>query len=70
MRIADDDRHLIHDPAQLEALYGTPGEASVIKEVDHIHPHYAAFIRAAPFAVLATAGPGGLDAGPRGAAAG
>lgn len=62
--------HLIRDAATLEALYGTPGEASVVKEVDYVHPHYAAFIRAAPFAVLATSGPAGLDASPRGDPAG
>jgi PPOX class probable FMN-dependent enzyme len=34
--------------------------------VDHVHPHYRAIIERAPFAVLATIGPGGLDASPRG----
>lgn len=51
---------------QLEALYGTPGEASLIKEVDHIIPEYAALIEASPFVALATAGPEGLDCSPRG----
>ncbi|TIT69657.1 MAG: pyridoxamine 5'-phosphate oxidase family protein, partial [Mesorhizobium sp.] len=46
---------------QLEALYGAPGEASIVKELDHIIPEYAAFIEASPFAALATAGPEGLD---------
>lgn len=55
----------------LEALYdGVVAQASVIKEVDHIHPVYRPFIEAAPFAVLATAGPNGLDATPRGDPAG
>ena len=62
--------YLIRNPEALEALYGTPGEASIVKEVDYVHPHYAAFIRAAPFAVLATVGPGGMDASPRGDPAG
>ena len=62
--------HIIRGIAALEALYGEVGEASVLKEVDHIHPHYAAFIKASPFAVLATAGEGGLDASPRGDPAG
>ncbi|CAB3742181.1 pyridoxamine 5'-phosphate oxidase family protein [Achromobacter kerstersii] len=61
---------LITDAAALQALYGAPGEASLKKEVDHVHPHYRAFIEAAPFAVLATSGPGGLDASPRGDPAG
>jgi len=65
-----DPAHLITDADALQALYGAPGEASLKKEVDHVHPHYRAFIEAAPFAVLATSGPGGLDASPRGDPAG
>ena len=60
------DTHRITDTAALEALYGPPGEASLIKEVGTLHPHYAAFVRASPFAILATVGPDGLDASPRG----
>ncbi len=37
---------------------------------DHIHAHYRALIEAAPFAVLATHGPDGLDVSPRGDAPG
>jgi PPOX class probable FMN-dependent enzyme len=51
---------------ELEALYGQPGEPSLIKAVDHITPEYRAMIAAAPFAVLATSGPEGLDCSPRG----
>lgn len=51
---------------QLEALYGKPGEASLVKEVDYVTPQYRALIEASPFAVLATAGPEGLDCSPRG----
>ncbi len=51
---------------QLEALYGLPGEASLVKELDHLIPEYAAFIQASPFAALATCGPEGLDCSPRG----
>ena len=65
-----DPAHLITDADALQALYGSPGEASLKKEVDHVHPHYRAFIEAAPFALLATAGPDGLDASPRGDPAG
>ncbi len=54
----------------LEALYGAVASPSVIKEVDHIHPVYRPFIEAAPFAILATAGPRGLGATPRGDPAG
>jgi predicted pyridoxine 5'-phosphate oxidase superfamily flavin-nucleotide-binding protein len=52
--------------ADLEALYGEVGEASRLKETDRIVPAYRAFIEAAPFAVLATSGPEGLDCSPRG----
>jgi PPOX class probable FMN-dependent enzyme len=51
---------------ELEALYGQPGEPSLIKEVDRITPEYRAMIDASPFAVLATSGPEGLDCSPRG----
>ena len=51
---------------QLEALYGLPGETSLVKEVDRVTPHYRAFVEASPFAVLATSGPEGLDCSPRG----
>jgi len=50
----------------LEAIYGMPGEASTVKEVDWITPHYRAFIEASPFVSLATSGPEGLDCSPRG----
>jgi len=51
---------------QLEALYGQPVPASIVKEVDRVTPHYAAFITASPFVTLATSGPEGLDCTPRG----
>lgn len=50
----------------LEALYGKPGEASLVKESDHVTPHYRAFIARSPFVALATSGVGGLDCSPRG----
>lgn len=58
--------HAIETVAQLEALFGQPGEASLKKEVPYLHPAYRALIEASPFAVLSTVGPGGLDASPRG----
>ena len=54
----------------LEALYGQPGEASIVKEADRLVPHYCAFIEASPFVALATSGPEGLDCSPRGDGAG
>jgi PPOX class probable FMN-dependent enzyme len=62
--------HIIRDLASLEALYGEVNEVSGLKEISYLHPHYAAFIKASPFAVLATVGPHGLDASPRGDPAG
>lgn len=58
--------HLITDEGVLDALYGAPSEPALRKEVDYIAPVYRAFIEAAPFVALATAGPGGLDVSPRG----
>lgn len=62
--------HEVTSIEALEALYGLPTGASVAKEVDYIHPHYRAFIEAAPFCIVATAGPEGLDCTPRGDPAG
>ncbi len=52
---------------ELEALYpAKPAPASLLKEADRVTPEYRAWIEAAPFAVLATSGSGGLDCSPRG----
>lgn len=61
---------IITSVEELETLYGNPVEASIVKEVDWITPHYRAYIDAAPFATLATSGPEGLDCSPRGDVAG
>lgn len=58
--------HHIQTLAALEALFDPVGEASVRKEVPSLHPVYRRWIEASPFAVLATSGPEGLDASPRG----
>lgn len=57
---------IINTIEELEALYGSPGEASIVKEIDHIAPVYRRYIELSPFALLATAGPEGLDCSPRG----
>jgi hypothetical protein len=54
----------------LAALVGPVAEPARRKEVAHLPPAYQAMIRASPFCVLATAGPDGLDASPRGDAPG
>lgn len=58
--------HTITDVAALERLYGHAAGAAVAKELPRISPEYRAWIEASPFAVMATSGPGGLDATPRG----
>ncbi len=51
---------------QLEELYGSPSPGALAKEIDHISDHYRAFIEKAPFVVVSTSGPEGLDCSPRG----
>lgn len=63
-------RGVVRDGAELDRLYGEPAESSVAKVADHVTPEYRAWIEASPFAVLATSGPEGLDASPRGDAPG
>jgi PPOX class probable FMN-dependent enzyme len=65
-----DDGQRITNVAELEAVYGEASPGSLMKEVGYLHPHYRAFIEAAPFMVLASCGAGGLDASPRGDAPG
>lgn len=56
----------ITSEAELDALYGAPVGAAVVKEIDHVSDHYRAFIENSPFVILATSGPEGLDCSPRG----
>ena len=60
------DQHTVTSIAQLEAIYGLPAGAAVVKEIDHVSAEYRAFIEASPFFVLASNGPEGVDASPRG----
>ena len=55
---------------QLQEIYGEPVARSLVKEIDHVSDHYRAFIEKAPFVVLASVGPEGLDCSPRGDPAG
>ena len=64
------EAHRITDVETLERLYGMPSGAAVEKEIDYLHPHYQKLIAASPFFVLATGGPDGMDASPRGEAPG
>lgn len=51
---------------ELEACYGEPVPSSITKETERLMPLHLPYIEAAPFVVLATAGPEGLDCSPRG----
>ena len=51
---------------ELNALYGEPGEASLIKVTYYLTAEYRRMIEVSPFVALATAGPEGLDCSPRG----
>jgi uncharacterized protein len=62
--------HVITSVEALERLYGRPFGPSIAKETDRITAHYRAFIEAAPFFALASAGADGLDCSPRGDAPG
>jgi uncharacterized protein len=65
-----DPQYLIRDEAALIELYGHGSPASLVKEVDHVHPHYRAFIAASSFLIIATSSAEGMDASPRGDPAG
>jgi PPOX class probable FMN-dependent enzyme len=62
--------HFVTSVEALVALYGEPYGPSIVKETDRVTAHYRAFIEAAPFFALATAGADGLDCSPRGDAPG
>ncbi len=55
---------------QLEAIYGSPNEASTVKVADRLTRAYRVLVEKSPFAALATCGPEGLDCSPRGDLAG
>lgn len=52
--------------AELEAIYGEPMRAAIAKVSPTLTPTYRTWIEASPFCVIATSGPGGIDASPRG----
>jgi PPOX class probable FMN-dependent enzyme len=69
-RIMDLGKNTVTSMEQLNALYGEVHPPARVKEIDHVNAHYRAFIEAAPFFAMATAGPDGLDCSPRGDPAG
>ena len=56
--------------AELEAIYGEAMQSSTDKEVDQLTELHCEYVRASPFVLVATSGPGGLDCSPRGDPAG
>ena len=59
--------HTITSTEQLERVYSdAPYGPAVFKETDRISAQYRKLIEAAPFCVIATSGPEGLDCSPRG----
>jgi len=64
------DENIISSLDELEEIYGESPEGALKKEIDHISDGYRAFLEAAPFVVVATVGPEGLDCSPRGDPAG
>jgi len=57
---------VVEDIAALEALYDAPVPTSLTKVAPRLTPLYRRWIAAARFCVLATVGPEGTDASPRG----
>jgi uncharacterized protein len=71
LHLAADTSHDLADEAALRRVYSTgPGEASLAKVADHVHPLYRPYIERSTFCVLATVGEHGLDTSPRGDPAG
>jgi PPOX class probable FMN-dependent enzyme len=58
--------HLVTTMEQLEGMYGEVYPPARVKEIDHVNADYRAFIEKAPFFVLASVGPEGVDCTPRG----
>lgn len=57
---------IVSSEKELETIYGTCSEASLVKEIDFLSSGYQAFVTHSPFAILSTVGPEGTDASPRG----
>lgn len=58
--------HVISDIADLEALYGKPGKASLIKVAPRLTPLYRKWIMASRLCIVSTVGREGTDGSPRG----
>ena len=56
--------------ANLNDHYKPPHPFVVAKSLDHVEKHGRRFIALSPFALIASAGPGGVDVSPRGGSPG
>jgi PPOX class probable FMN-dependent enzyme len=51
---------------ELRRIYGEPQQRSIAKEIRYLNEPYQAFVKASPFAILASNGPNGTDCSPKG----
>ena len=65
-----DEASVLSSTQDLEEHLGEVSKRALVKEIDHVSPMYAEYIKASPFVVLASVGPEGVDTSPRGDAAG
>ncbi len=71
MTTAPHPTHTLTSLQALRALYPSPKERALRKELDRMDPHCRRFIELSPFVVLASTGAdGALDASPRGGSPG
>lgn len=56
----------LENDAELDAIYGQPAEASLLKVATRLTPAYRRLLEASPFFALASVGAEGLDCSPRG----
>jgi len=57
---------MIDNEDELRSLYRPAGAGVIRKQIDHVDEGAAGFLAAATLAIVATAGPNGADASPRG----
>ncbi len=66
MRRPEREAVKIRTSEQLRALYGAPSERAQRKQLAELDRHCQRFVALSPFVVLASSGPNGADATPRG----
>ncbi len=66
IRAALEGTERLASSAELRAHYDAAFERAIAKEVPQLTPEYQAFIERAPFMIVASIGPSGIDCSPRG----